>query len=305
MRVVDWLLKSDPAIAWQVMRDLTDQPDDVVDAERARVASEGWGARLLDLQAPHGGWGRATYEKLIETPDGSATYALALLRHMGVDPQNERTREAVTLIRETVTHYEGGQPFFSGETEPCINGRVLASGAYFGEPNDEVLDRLLNEQLTDGGWNCEAPSSTRSSFHTTICVLEGLLEHEMAQGASTRVTEARARGEEYLLQRGLLRSLSSGEVIDHDWTRFSFPTGWHYDVRRGLGYLQRAGVAPDDRVAEAIDVVEKNRGADGRWPLQKSHAESIGFDMGEEEGQPSRWVTLRALQVLKWAGRPH
>jgi hypothetical protein len=245
MTVVEWILDSDPSIRWQVMRDLTDEPDDVVAAERSRVASEGWGARLLGLQAPDGQWGGGTYR-----PYWTSTYfTLLLLRDLGVDPTGEEARRAAALVRAKVT-WQGmlpedaawhGRRFFSGEVEPCINGMVLALGAYFGESSEEVLERLLDEQLDDGGWNCEAPPSVRSSFHTTICVLEGLLEYQRAKGATAAVTEARARGQEYLLERRMFRSLSSGQVINRDWTLFSFPTGWHYDVLRGLDYPRRAG----------------------------------------------------------------
>lgn len=299
MTVLGWSLDSDPSIRWQVMRDLTDDPDDVVAAERSRVASEGWGARLLDLQAPDGQWGGGSYHPYWT----STTYTLLLLRDLGLDPTSEEARRAVTLVRDDITNTLDGQnSFFAGETEPCINGMVLAMGAYFGEASEGVLDRLLDEQLEDGGWNCWAPPSKRSSFHTTICVLEGLLEYERAQGALAGVTEARARGQEYLLERRMLRSLSSGDVIDRDWTLFSFPTRWHYDVLRGLDYLRSAGVEPDDRIVEAIESVEKNRGEDGRWPLQNPHTGQVHFEMEEGVDKPSRWNTLRALRVLNWAG---
>lgn len=148
------------------------------------------------------------------------------MRDLGLDPTSEQAQRAVTLVRDSITNTLDGQnSFFAGETEPCINGMVLALGAYFGEAKEKVLDRLLAEQLDDGGWNCWAPPSVRSSFHTTICVLEGLLEYERAQGAVAEVTEARARAEEYLLERRMFRSLSTGEVIDRDWTLFSFPPG--------------------------------------------------------------------------------
>ncbi|MGH8874219.1 MAG: hypothetical protein ACRDVM_03070, partial [Acidimicrobiia bacterium] len=226
-----------------------------------------------------------------------------LLRNLGLDPRSEEARKAVTLVKDNnVTLDEGGQPFFTGETEPCINGMVLALGAYFGEQREEVLDRLLGEQLGDGGWNCEAPTSERSSFHTTICVLEGLLEYERAWGALAGVTEARARGQEYLMERRMFRSLSTGEVIDSNWTLFSFPTRWHYDVLRGLDYLRSADVEPDDRIAQAIELVEKNRRKDDRWPLQNPHPGQVHFDMEEGADKPSRWNTLRALRVLSWAG---
>ena len=177
----------------------------------------------------------------------------------------------------------------------------MALGSYFGQDIQNVVDRLLGEQLSDGGWNCEVErGSTRSSFHTTICVLEGLLEHERATGGFPEVTAARLRGQEYLLERRMSRRLSTGEVIDHNWTLFSFPTRWHYDVLRGLDYLRSAGVVPDKRLAEAIDLVKKRRGEDGRWPLQNPYPGQTHFDMDEGEGKPSRWNTLRAMRVLDW-----
>jgi hypothetical protein len=302
--VTDWLLESDPSIRWQVLRDLLHEPDEVVAAERSRVASDGWGARLLDLQGSDGHWGGAAF-----VPGGwtSTMETLMLLRDLGVDPADERVRRAIRLVRDRCTWGPefGDSPFFEGEVEPCINGRTLAVGAYFGEASDRLADRLLGEQLEDGGWNCEAErGSVRSSFHSTICVLEGLLEYETAKGAPAAVREARRRGEEYLLKRGLFRSLSTGEVINSDWTRFSFPTHWHYDILWGLDHLRRAGIEPDQRVAEAIDLVKKKRGSDGRWALENPKSGEVHFDMEDGAGKPSRWVTLRALRVLDWSSRP-
>jgi len=301
--VLRWLLDSDPSIRWQVLRDLMAEPDEVVTRERSRVASEGWGTRLLDLQGPDGHWGGGAFTN----PGWTSTfYTLLLLRDLGLDPAGERARRAIGLVRDCCTWGPefGDSPFFEGEVEPCINGRVLALGAYFGEASERLLDRLLGEQLEDGGWNCEAPPSRRSSFHSTICVLEGLLAYEKAKGATTAVREARLRGQEYLLERGLVRSLSTGKVIDPAWLQFSFPTRWHYDVLWGLDYFRRAGragradVEPDPRLAEAIDLVEKKRDGDGRWPLENVHAGEVHFEMEDGAGEPSRWNTLRALRVL-------
>jgi hypothetical protein len=307
--VIRWLLDSDPSIRWQVMRDLTDAPADEVAAERARVATEGVGARLLALQAPDGRWGGAAWNRGWD----STMHVLMLLRDLGLDPSSEEARRAVGLVRDRVTWQGCGppeaddNPFFAGEVEPCINGQVGAVGAYFGQDVRGIVDRLLDEQLPDGGWNCEAANgSTRSSFHTTICVLEALLEHELTGEGSPEVTEARLRGQEYLLERRLFRRRSTGEVIEDrkargaDWTRFAFPTWWHYDVLRGLEYLRRAGVAPDERVAEAIDMVTSKRDGDGWWPLETRHPGQMPVEIDEGEGRPSRWNTLRALRVLDW-----
>ena len=311
MSVIDWLLNSDPAIRWQAMRDLTDAPADQVAAERARVATEGWGARLLALRREDGLWHTGTSDS--EWP---SLLALSMLRDMGLDPSSEVARKAIRLVRDNATwHSRGpwhGNPVFAGEVEPCINGRVVTVGSYFGVDVIGIVERLLDEQMADGGWNCEQENgSTRGSFHTTINVLEGLLEHERAIGGSAEVTAARERGQEYLLERRMLRRLSSGELIDPAFTLFSFPTGWHYDVLRGLDYLRAAGVPPDARVAEAIDLVRSKRDAEGRFPLENPHesemvtarVRDLGFDMDEREGRPSRWNTLRALRLLQWAGR--
>ncbi len=311
MTVTDWLLDSDASIRWQVMRDLTHEPADVVAAERSRVASEGWGARLLALQGADGQWDGGTYFPALTAPPPAnsqpwtaTAWTLSLLREMGLDPESEPARRAVALVRENSRWEYDDEPFFSGEVEPCINGLTVALGSYFGQDVQGVVDRLLGEQLSDGGWNCEAErGSTRSSFHTTICVLEGLLEHERATGGSAEVTAARLRGQEYLLERRMFRRLSTGDVVKPEWTLFSFPTRWHYDVLRGLDYLRNAGVAPDERCAEAIDLVEKRRLEDGRWPLQNPHPGKVHFDMEEGEGKPSRWNTLRAMRVLNWYGR--
>ena len=295
---IEWLLEGDPSIRWQALRDLTDAADGVVAAERARVASEGWGADLLDQQRPDGNWGDD-----VSTPRWrSNLFTLLLLRALGLDPTSERARKAVSLVRNRVTWGPefDNSPFFEGEVEPCINGGTLALGAYFGETSAGLVDRLLGEQLADGGWNCEVErGSVRSSFHTTICVLEGLLEYERATGPTTAVTDARARAHEYLLERRMLRRRSTGEVIDPRWTRFTFPPLWHYDVLRGLHYLRSAGVRPDERVAEVVQLVAARRQPDGRWLLDEPHPDAI-HDLEGGAGRPSRWITLRALRVLSW-----
>jgi hypothetical protein len=207
----------------------------------------------------------------------------------------------VDLVRENSRWEEGGQPFFDGEVEPCINGMAVALGAYFGENVDVVVGRLLREQLADGGWNCEAErGSVRSSFGTTINVLEGLLEYERATGGSPVSAAARQRGEEYLLERGLLRRKSTGELIDRDWLEFSYPTRWFYDVLRGLDYFRAAGNRPDERVSEAVEVLRSKRQPDGTWLLENTHPGRIHFAMEDGDGRPSRWNTLRALRVLDW-----
>jgi len=314
--VTGWLLDSDPAIRWQVQRDLLDAPAQAIAEERARVPREGWGARLLALQGNDGQWDGGTFiprwaRERDEWPpeEGqpwTATYhSLLLLRHLGVDPSNPAVQHAVERVRAHSRWEHDNQAFFDGEVEPCINGSTVAIGAYFGQDVNGVVERLLGEQLEDGGWNCEAErGSVRSSFHTTISVLEGLLEWQRATGGSPNATTARERGEEYLLERGLMRGRRSGEVVRQAWLRFSFPPRWHYDVLRGLDHFRCVGGEPDPRCAEAIALVEARRGPDGRWPLENSHPGRIHFALEDGDGAPSRWNTLRALRVLRWASRP-
>ncbi len=267
MDPIDWLLDSDPAISWQAMRDLTDASPAAVAAERARVPREGVGAEILARQGADGSWHRAGAPVWLPT-----LFTMLLLRATGVD----RTEPA---IDSAVARLEAGsqwdeefrdkpfKSFFEGEVEPCINGGVLALGAYFGRPAESLARRLVGEQLDDGGWNCEAPKSARSSFHTTICVLEGLLEYERAVGPAPEIAAARRRGEEYLLERGLFRRRSTGEVANPAFLEFAFPPRYHYDVMRALDYLRDAGLEPDPRIGDAVHVVESRQQADGRWLL--------------------------------------
>jgi len=307
--VVDWLLDADPAIRWQVMRDVTHEPADVVAAERSRVATDGWGAHLLGLQSSDGLWGGNAFSQ-----DRSDTFhVLELLRRLGVDPASAEAETALDRVRTHVTWGDGAwwdppwkdNRFFDGEVEPCINGNLVSTGSYFGVDMSPLVERLLGEQLSDGGWNCEVENgATVSSFATTINVLEGLLAHERAIGGADWVAQARHRGEAYMLERRLFRRKSTGEVIDPEWLRFAYPPWWHYDVLRGLDYLRDAGTETEARLEEALSVVEGNRDADGRWPLQTRHEGEAPIEMDEGVGRPSRWNTLRGLRVLEWFGRP-
>ena len=308
MTVTDWLLESDPSIRWQVLRDLLDAPEAQVSAERARVATEGWGAQLLAQQAPDGSWGGVAFSQGYD----STMHVLTLLQCLGLAPASPQAQHALNLVSEGVVWPGWGpngthNPYFVGEGEPCINGQVAAAGTYFRQNVTGLFDRLLTEQLDDGGWNCEAENgSTRSSFNTTICVLDALLEYERTFGPRPDITASRRRGELYLLDRELFKRLSTGEPIrkdrkrGDDWTQFAFPTWWHYDVLRGLDYLRAAGTTPDSRVTEAIELVHSKQQPDGRWLLDVRYPGNMPVDLRETPGQPSRWITLRALRVLRW-----
>jgi hypothetical protein len=304
---VDWLLDSDPAIRWQVLRDLTDASPEEVAAERTRVEHEGWGARLLALRDADGLWdGGACFPASYSggepgQPWTATMHTLQTLQIFGLDPAAEVAGKTVALVAEHGRWEHRGQRYFDGEVEPCINGRTIETAAYFGVDVSPLVGRILGERLPDGGWNCEAENgSVRSSFDTTLSVLDGLLEFERAIGGSDAVREARRGGEEYLLERGLFRRRSTGEVADAAYLDFAFPYYWHYDVLRALDYFRQQGAEPDSRMAEAVEVVRSKRQPDGRWLLDRIHPGRVHFALEGDVGQPSRWNTLRALRVLDW-----
>ncbi len=307
MDVIDWLLDGDPAVRWQVLRDLQDTPTAEVADERSRVEHEGWGARLLGLQDSEGLWdGGACFPADYRggepgQPWTATMHTLQTLQIFGLDPTSESARRAIKLVAENGRWEHDGQHYFDGEVEPCINGRTIETGAYFGVDVTAIVERILGERLDDGGWNCEAESgSVRSSFDTTINVLDGLLEYERATGGTAAVHAARSRGEDYLLERNLFRRKSTGEVADPAYLEFVFPYYWHYDILRALDYFSRSGAEPDPRMAEAVEIVRSKLQPDGRWLLNRLHPGRVHFDIEHGAGTPSRFNTLRALRVLDW-----
>lgn len=312
--VIEWLLDTDPSIRWQVMRDLLDVPEPEWMAERAKVETEGWGARLLSYQDEDGQWAGGSFlpsnfdpREWSERgqPWTATTFSLTQLREWGLDPSSDRAKRTVELIGANSRWDEGGQPYWEGEVEECINGRTVADGAYFGVDVSSIVERLVGQRLEDGGWNCERINgSIRSSFASTINVLEGLLEYEKATDGTPESKLARKSGEEYLLKRNLFRRLSSGEPADERFLSFLHPNRWHYDVLRALDYFRfsaiHTGADPDPRLGEAVDHLRSRRSKDGTWPLDWSPTGRVWFKVDEGLGEPSRWVTLRALRVLRW-----
>lgn len=314
--VIEWLLASDASIRWQVMRDLLDAPESQWAAERRKVETEGWGAQLLSHQDEDGQWAggafvpsdfKAAEWKAVGQPWTATFPSLSQLREFGLDPSSERAKRTVKLVGENSRWDEGQQPYWEGETEECINGRTVMDGSYFGADVSRIVNRLLGESLEEGGWNCERVNgSVRSSFHTTINVLEGLLEYEKATGGTAQSIAARKAGEEYLLKRHLLRRLTTGEPVDTQFLQLTHPTQWRYDVLRALDYFRDSALharvdAPDPRLRDAIEHVRsKKRPEDGKWVLDRDLPGRVWFKVNDGPGEPSPWVTLRALRVLKW-----
>lgn len=306
MNLIDWLLDSDPAIRWQTLRDLRHEDVEVVAAERDRVAREGWGAEVLAAQGDDGRWTPDTVPWVVPgDPTRSTMYALVLLRAFGVHADDPAVQTAVRRAATLEWDDDGVRsPLFDGESEACLNGMVLAVGAAFRVDVHVVLHKLLDTRLGDGGWNCDAPQSSRSSFHSTLSVLDGLQQYGDSTGFDAEVEEAVATGWEYLLERGLMRSKTTGAIVEDAFLQFGSPSWWQYDVLRALDVLRVSSADPrDQRIAEALDLVESKRQPDGTWLLERQPQRRLDFRMGEQVGQPSRWITLRALRVLDWADR--
>ncbi len=306
-----WLLDGDPAIRWQALRDLAGAGEPAFERERRKVAREGWGARLLALQDPDGRWagGQASDSGLYSPKWISTTYTMLLLRDFGLSPTNGQAKKACGLLLDEGLQPDGGINYGTwakrirrGET--CVTGMILSILCYFGfeDPRvDTVADHLLEQQMPDGGWNCQRPrGATHSSVHTTISALEGLRHYELRRGRKARaVRRAQRLGREFLLVHRLFRSHRTGEVIMAQFTRFTFPPRWHYDILRALDHFREVGAARDERLGDAIAIVRERRGDDGRWTLPSAYRGKTWFDL-EAVGEPSRWNTLRALRVLKW-----
>ena len=302
---IRWLLDGDPAIRWQALRDIVGAPERTVARERARVARDGWGARLLARQDPEGTWARGLYSpKWIST-----TYSMLLLRDFGLPSGNRQAKRACAVLLDQGLRRDGGIHYGAGaertgRSETCVTGMVLSILSHFDHDDDRldgVAGHLVGQQMPDGGWNCQRPfGATHGSVHTTISALEGLRLYEVHRGRKVReVRAAQRRGREFLLAHRLFRSHRTGRVIQPEFTRFSFPPRWHYDILRALDHFQAVDAPRDPRLAESIDIVRQRRREDGRWPLQHWYRGRIYFQL-ERIGAPSRWNTLRALRVLRW-----
>jgi len=313
-KTIQWLLAGDPAIRWQVLRDLVGADERTIERERKKIAREGWGARLLAKQDPEGTWagGRSSDGGLYSPKWTSTTYTMLLLRDFGLPPSRQIQR-ACRLLLDRGLQPDRGINYgiwanWLGQSETCVTGMILSILSYF-EHDDRRLDtvagHLLEQQMADGGWNCRRPSgATHASVHTTISVLEGLRHYERRCRRELRaVRAAQRRGREFLLVHRLFRSHRTGEVIKPLFTVFSFPPRWHYDILRALDYFQEVDAPRDPRLAEAIDIVHGRQRADGRWTLQNRYRGKAYFEL-ERLGAASRWNTLRALRVLKWWETP-
>jgi hypothetical protein len=301
-KVLEWLQDGDPAVRWQAQRDLLDQPEDQYSTTRVKVATEGWGARLLSFQDESGTWGGGLYGPKWT----STTYTLLTLPRLGLPPDNPQARRGLKLLLNKGIQRDGGIHFIRSKvihSETCITGMVLSLLAYFQYPDSRIyslVEFLLSQQMGDDGWNCRSfDGDTHGSFHTTICVLEGLWEFEKNFGEQAGIRDARAYAHAFLGNHRLYRSHRTGEIFDPKMTRLPFPPRWRYDFLRALDYFQDCDAPRDREMEEAVALLRKKQKQDGRWLVNSGMTGKKYFEL-EKPGQPSRINTLRALRVLKW-----
>ena len=315
--LIAWLLDSDPALRWQVERDLVREPPEVWEATRLRIATEGFGARLLALQDSDGQWAGGAFFPADfdfhgpEAAEGAGqpwtatTWTLNSLREWGLDPAVLRERRTAELLAENSRWEYESLPYWSGEVDCCINAWTVANGLWLGTDITSIVGWFLEHRLSDGGWNCEwVEGSTRSSFHSTLNSLKGLLAYDSTTGGTDATHAVRRAGEEYLLQRGLFRRLSTGEPLAPWVDRFAYPFRWFYNVLNAAEYFRQVslldGVRPDPRIADAIELIRAARQPDGTWLQAGRHPGRVWFEVDVPVGEPSRWLTLFGTRVLAW-----
>jgi len=302
-KLIRWLLEGDVSIQYQVHRDLLGSDKKTL---RNRIAKEGWGKAFLSLRRKDGYWGKSFYQpKWISTH-----YTLLDLKHLGIAQSNKNCRQTVATILMHEKGPDGGITVHKGnkKSDVCVNGMGLNYLCYFGADEQDlrsIVDFLLAEHMKDGGFNCNSNrgGAVHSSLHTTLSVLEGILEYKN-NGYKYRIrdlTKVESASREFILQHKLFRSHRTGRIIDKKMLMLSYPSRWKYDILRALDYFQFTGVKYDNRIEDAIQVLLKKRRKDGTWPVQAKHTGLTHFDM-EKTGNASRWNTLRALRVLNHFG---
>lgn len=297
---IDWLLEGDVSIRYQTYRDLLGVDKTQL---RNKIQTEGWGLKFLSLQHSNGHWGRGFYQPKWT----SSHYTLLDLKNLQISPNNKAIQKSIATIFATEKAPDGGlNPIGTAKlSDVCVNGMALNYACYFKTKEEELkslVDFILSQQMDDGGFNCmfHRKGAVHSSLHSTLSVLEGILEYER-NGYTYRLKElkkVKADSHEFILMHRLFRSDKTGEIIRPEFLKFCYPCRWHYDILKAMDYFQAANVKYDPRMNDAVNVILEKRTENGQWKLPAAYPGQTHFEM-EPTGKPSRWNTLRALRVLK------
>lgn len=302
--VINWLLEGDIAVRFQTVRDLLHGDEKQLSSLQKRIEKEGWGARFLSKQKKDGHWGKTFYQ-----PKWTSThYTLLDLKIIGLPASNKQAQRSTSMVLGEPEGADGGINLAGSlrYSDVCVNGMILNYASYFLPRHDklrQIVDYLLEVQMADGGWNCQYhhAGTTHSSLHSTLSVLEGLMEYRMSSKKyrTDDILDAEKEAVEFILQHNLYQSHRTGKTIDHRFLRLSFPGRWRFDILRCLDYFRVSKVPYDPRMQQALDILIKKKGKNTKWPLQEKHKGAVHFDM-ENTRSPSRWNTLRALRVLNY-----
>ncbi|MCH8905708.1 MAG: hypothetical protein IH840_01360 [Candidatus Heimdallarchaeota archaeon] len=300
--VINWLLNGDPVIRYQVHRDLLESGKEDLARSRLQIEIEdGWFQQISSFQGEDMTWGHHIADHAWK----GTLWVLNLLRRFSVPYEIVNFKEAVNLLINEGLQRDGGVNYDTAKnhSEVCESGIVLSLLSYFkvkSQYREAIFEFLIENQMTDGGWNCRRlDGATHSSFHTTIMVLEGLRDYSLIdhQHLGT-VSDLMFEGHEFLLEHQLFRSHTTYRVATREILHFAFPPRLNYDVLTAMDYFQSINHRYDNRFKDAINLIRAKE-ENGKWLLEHEHIGEFWIKM-EELHDISRWNTLRALRVLRW-----
>ena len=313
-----WLLEVDeanPGVRYFALRDLLDRAADDPDvvAAQAAVMRTGPVPAILDAQYPDGYWIKPGS---IYSPKYRATvWQVAFLAQLGADGRDERVRRAVEY---TFDHAQATNGVFSYTGRPsgaihCLWGNLTRALLDLGYWGDERLERaidLLARSSTGDGYDryyrsgVQAPGFVCSANYGLPCGWGAVrvlwaLNRVPAAERTPAVEAAIETSTDFLLSYDVARAdYPYKERISSSWFKFGYPLGYVTDVLLNLEALVETGYGGDPRLAEAVDLVLSRQDAQGRWKMTYSYNGKMWADI-EVKGQPSKWVTLRAVRMLK------
>ncbi|MBI4258631.1 MAG: hypothetical protein HY619_06720 [Thaumarchaeota archaeon] len=305
--VMDWLLqKSQPAVCYFTLIELLDRPREDLEVQAAyqAISERGWGAEILGEQNPAGFW--ASRENLYYPKYVASNWHLLVLADLGLTKQHPRIRKACELFLGEYAKPDGG--FGRRERSHfCVTGnsaRTLVRCGYEDDPRvRSAFKWLIEAQKADGGWHCFDSRRGTLDCWEALSAFSALPKRRWTRLVKRSVE----RGAEFYLERDLFRE---GKRRYEPWFRFHYPVHYYYDLLVGLDVITALGYGDDSRLKPALKVLREKRRPDGAWLLDAIHPDlgpGAKYVLGEpvtpfaleKAGEPSKWITLQALRVLK------